>query len=148
MHASSSTNLLELTSQRALLDMGIQSYKQDIGGGIMLQKTFSRVTLGPLVLVEDIMNLLESLCMLVDQLHPYMLSVLSTENGIFQQDNVPCEKAILVSEFFEEHKHEFYLMFWTPKSADIYLIKHIVVFTERKKAQKSSYQNISTLCDH
>ncbi|GBN30950.1 hypothetical protein AVEN_1751-1 [Araneus ventricosus] len=56
---------------------------------------------------------------IADQLHPYMAFAFSTGNGIFQQDNVPCHKARIVLEWFEEHTDEFHLMSWPPNSPDL-----------------------------
>ncbi|GBM31322.1 hypothetical protein AVEN_91312-1 [Araneus ventricosus] len=71
------------------------------GGGIMLWGTFSWATLGPVVVVEETMKAANYLNIIEDQLHLHMAFVFPTGNGIFQQDNAPCHKAQIVSEWFE-----------------------------------------------
>ncbi|GFY36691.1 DDE_3 domain-containing protein [Trichonephila clavipes] len=78
-----------------------------------------------------------------------MAPVFPTENGIFQQNNVSCQKARIVLERFEEHKNEFRLISWPPNSADINLIGNIGVFIVRQlRDQIFSCGNILTLRDH
>ncbi|GFV82957.1 transposable element Tc1 transposase [Trichonephila clavipes] len=72
-----------------------------------------------------------------------MASVYPTGNGIFQQDNVPSQKARIVFEKFEEHKDEFQLISWPPNLEDLNLIES--VFIERQtRDQIFSCRNIST----
>ncbi|GFY11277.1 transposase domain containing protein [Trichonephila clavipes] len=71
-------------------------HKHAGNGRIMLSRTFSWVFLGPVVVVEQTMNVTGYLNILADQLHPYMTSVSPAGNGIFQQDNAPCHKAKIV----------------------------------------------------
>ncbi|GFU43731.1 transposable element Tc1 transposase [Trichonephila clavipes] len=69
-------------------------------GGIMLWRTFS---LGPLVLVEGTVKVVDNMSINADQLKPYMASVFLDGNGIFQQDIVSFQKGRMVLEGFEEN---------------------------------------------
>ncbi|GFX01088.1 DDE_3 domain-containing protein [Trichonephila clavipes] len=71
-----------------------------------------------------------------------------TGNGIFQQGNVPCQKARNVLEGFEEYKDEFLLIYWPPNSADLNLMESIWVFSERQHRDRTYCQFVSTLRDH
>ncbi|GBN44516.1 hypothetical protein AVEN_238581-1 [Araneus ventricosus] len=117
--------------------------------GIMLWGTFSWADLGSVVVVEETMKAASYLNIIADQLHPYMAFVFPTGNGFFQQDNVPCHKARIVLELFEDHTDEFHLMTWSPNSPDFNPMEHILDAIERHlRAQTSPFQNISTLRDH
>ncbi|GFX97343.1 integrase catalytic domain-containing protein [Trichonephila clavipes] len=48
-----------------------------------------RVDLEALVLIEGTMIVVDYLSIIMDQLHPYIGSIIPTGNGIFQQDSVP-----------------------------------------------------------
>ncbi|GFT18408.1 DDE_3 domain-containing protein [Trichonephila clavipes] len=83
-----------------------------------------------------------------DQLHSYMVPVLPTGNGIFQQDNAPCYKTRIVLEWLLEHNDEFQLMSWSPNLPDLNPIEHIWAFIERQlRNQTPPCQNISTLSE-
>ncbi|GBM84291.1 hypothetical protein AVEN_59607-1 [Araneus ventricosus] len=114
----------------------------------MLWGTFSWAALGPLIVVEQTMKAANYLNIIADQLHPYMVFVFSTGNGIFQQDNAPCHKAQIVLEWFEEQTDEFHLMSWSPNSRDLNPMEHIWDVMERQlRAQTPPCPNISTLSD-
>ncbi|GBN00555.1 hypothetical protein AVEN_76605-1 [Araneus ventricosus] len=53
--------------------------------------TFSWAALEPVVVVEQTMKAANYLNIIADQLHPYMAFVFPTGNGIFHQDNSPCQ---------------------------------------------------------
>ncbi|GBM70712.1 hypothetical protein AVEN_64648-1 [Araneus ventricosus] len=95
------------------------------GGSIMLWGMFSWVILGLVVVVEQTMKAANYLNIIADQMHPYMAFVFPTGNEIFQQDNIPCQKARIVLEWFEEHTDEFHLMPWPPNSPDLNPMDHI-----------------------
>ncbi|GBN44519.1 hypothetical protein AVEN_275226-1 [Araneus ventricosus] len=64
------------------------------------------------------------------------------------QDNVPCHKARIVLEWFEELTDEFHLRTWPPNSPDLNPMKHISDVMERQlRAQTPPCPNISTLRD-
>ncbi|GBN63036.1 Transposable element Tc1 transposase [Araneus ventricosus] len=114
----------------------------------MLWGTFSWASLGPVFVVEQTMNAAKYLNIIADQLHPYMAFVFPLGNGIFQQDNAPCQKARIVLEWFEEHTDEFYLMSWPPNSPDLNPTEHIWDVMERQlRSQTPPCPNISTFRD-
>ncbi|GBM53727.1 Transposable element Tc1 transposase [Araneus ventricosus] len=131
-----------------LLSSCTAGHTQAGGGCIMLWVTFSWVSLGPVVLVEQTMKAANYLNITVDQLHPYMAFVFPTGNEIFQQDNAPCHKAWIVLEWFQENNDEFHLMSWPPNSLDLNPMEHIWDVMERQlRAQTPPCSNISTLRD-
>ncbi|GBO32268.1 hypothetical protein AVEN_135357-1 [Araneus ventricosus] len=100
--------------------------------------------LGPVVVVEQTMKATNYLNIIAYQLHPYMAFVFPTGNGIFQQDNAPCDKARIVLEWFEVHTDEFHLMSWPPNSPDLNPMEHIWDAMERQL--KHHHVRISRLC--
>ncbi|GBM64038.1 Transposable element Tc1 transposase [Araneus ventricosus] len=118
------------------------------GGGFMIWGTFSWATLGPVVLVEQIMKAANYLNIIADQLHPYMVFAFKNENRIFQQDNAPCHKARIVLDWFEEHTDEFHLMSWPPNSPDLKPMEHIWdVMEQQLRTQTPPCPIILTLRD-
>ncbi len=49
-----------------------------------------------------------------------------------QQDNAPCHKALIISDWFLEHDNEFTLLKWPPQSPDFNPIEHIRDVVERE----------------
>ncbi len=48
-----------------------------------------------------------------------MTTVYPSSGGYFQQDNAPCHKAHIISDWFLEHDNEFTLLKWPPQSPDL-----------------------------
>ncbi|GFT58015.1 DDE_3 domain-containing protein [Trichonephila clavipes] len=67
-------------------------------GVIILWRTFSWLPLVFLILVERILKVIGYICLIADQLHPYMEYVFPTGDEIFQQEGAPCNKKIIVLE--------------------------------------------------
>ncbi|GBM81448.1 Transposable element Tc1 transposase [Araneus ventricosus] len=119
-HVDGRVRVRRLTGEQ-LLPSCTECHTQADGGGIMLWGTFSWATLGPVV--EETRKAAIYMNIIADQLHPYMVFVFPTGNGIFQQDNAQCHKARIVLEWFEEYTDEFHLMSWPPNSTRRSLIR-------------------------
>ncbi|GBN13401.1 hypothetical protein AVEN_69186-1 [Araneus ventricosus] len=91
----------------------------------MLWESFSWAALGPVVVVEQTMKAANCLNIIADLLHPYMAFVFRTGNGIFQQENAPCQKSRIALESFKEHTDEFHLISWPPNSPALNPMEHI-----------------------
>ncbi len=73
------------------------------GGGVMVWGIFSWHTLGPLVPIEHRLNTTADLSIVADHVHPFMTTVYPSSDDYFQQDNAPCHKAQIISDWFLEH---------------------------------------------
>ncbi len=82
------------------------------GGGIMVWGIFSWHTLGPLVPIEHRLNATAYLSIVADHVHPFKTTVYPSSDCYFQQDNAPCHKAQIISNWFLEHVNEFTLIQW------------------------------------
>ncbi len=54
-----------------------------------------------------------------------MPTVYPCSNGYFQQDNAPCHKAKILSDWFLENDNEFTLLKWPPHSPDLNPIEQL-----------------------
>ncbi len=80
------------------------------GCSVMVWGIYSWRTLGPLVPIEHHLNTTAYLSIVADDVHPFMTTVYPSSDGYFQQDNVPCHKAQIISDWFLEHDNEFILI--------------------------------------
>ena len=84
------------------------------GGGAMVWGIFSWHTLGPLVLIEHRVNATAYLSIVA-----VMTTVYPSSDGYFQQDNAPCHRARIISDWFLEYDNEFTVLKWPPQSPDV-----------------------------
>ncbi len=102
------------------------------GGGVMVCGIFSWHTLGPLIPIEHRLNTTAYMSIVADHVHLFMTTVYPSSDSYFQQDNAPCHKAQIISDWFLEHDNEFNLLNWPPQPPDLNPIEHFLDVVERE----------------
>ena len=69
--------------------------------------------------IEHRLNATAYLSIVTDHIHPFMTTVYQSSDGYFQQDNVSCHKAQIISNWFLEHDVRFTVLKWPPQSPDL-----------------------------
>ncbi len=101
------------------------SMVQASDGGVMVWGIFFWHTLGPLVPIEHCLNATAYLSIVYYHFHLFMTTVFPSSDGYLQQDNAPCHRVKIISDWFLEHDDEFTLIKFPPQAPDLNPIQHI-----------------------
>ncbi len=115
-------------------------------GGVMVWGIVYWHTLGPLAPIEHCLNTTAFLSIVA--VHPFMTTVYPSSDGYLKQDNVPCHKAQIISDWFLEHDNEFTFLKWPPQLPNLNSIEHIWDVVEREiRIMDLQPTNLQKLCN-
>ncbi|KAJ8870805.1 hypothetical protein PR048_027104 [Dryococelus australis] len=89
-------------------------------------------SLCPIIRVEGTLDRFGYESILGDHARPYMMIVYPREDGIFQQDNAPCQKAGSVHTWLEEHNQDVKVLPWPPNSPYLNPFEHLWDHLDRR----------------
>ncbi|GFT21874.1 DDE_3 domain-containing protein [Nephila pilipes] len=105
-------------------------------------------SLGPLVHAEHILRHVGYLNTIENYSHPYIASVFSTWNGVFQRITLHAPNVKIALQKFEEHADEYLLMLWKSNNLDLNFIeKFRDVMEQLLRDQRPLPWNIEKLRD-
>jgi len=78
------------------------------------------------------LNVTAYLSIVFEPVHPFMATMYPSSDGYIQQDNAPCHKARIISNWFPEHDNEFTVLKWSPQSPDLKPIEHLWDVVQRE----------------
>ncbi len=104
---------------------------------------------GPLSTNEHCLNTTQpTMSIVADHVHPFMTNVYPSSEGYFQQDNAPCHKAQIISDWFPWTWQWVHFTQMASQSPDINPIEHIWDVVEREiRIMDVQLTNLQQLCD-
>jgi len=115
-------------------DLPVNPQIQNGGFGVMFWGCFSRAGVGPLVVIDGIMNRESYLNLLKNTILPKIR--LANNIDFFMQDNAPCHTARLVKDFLAQENVP--VLPWPAQSPDLNPIENLWALIKRKLASEFS----------
>jgi len=113
-------------------DMPYNGQLQGGGFNVMFWGCFSKIGIGPLVVLEGVQNQDSYIELLTDYVIPEIETAraISEENILFMQDNAPCYTAKRVVTFLDHNNVK--ILNWPPRSPDLNPIENLWAWIKRK----------------